>query len=53
MFTRLKNRLEYLRQQPEHVRLQAAIRYTIILGIIVAAVWLIVFLPLQIRSLLS
>lgn len=53
MFTRVKNHLEYLRQQPEHVRLRVAIRYTLIIGAIIAALWLIIFLPLQIRSLFS
>jgi hypothetical protein len=53
MFTRFKNRLANLRQQPEHIRLQAAIRYTLIAGVILAALWLLVFLPFQIRTLFS
>lgn len=53
MFTRLKNRLAYLRQQPEDVRLRTAIRYTIILGAIAAALWLVLFLPFQLHSLFS
>lgn len=47
---RIKRRITDLRQQPEHVRLQVATRYTIIAGIILVIIWLVVFLPLQIRS---
>lgn len=53
MFTRLKNRLHHLRQQPEHVRLAAAVRYTIIAGVILAALWLSIFLPWQLRVLFT
>lgn len=49
VFQRFKQRLADLRQQPEHVRLQAAIRYTIIGGIIIAVIWLVIFLPLQLK----
>lgn len=47
---RIKKRIEEIQREPEHVRLQIAIRYTIIFGIVIAIVWLAVFLPLQIRQ---
>jgi len=50
VFERVKQRIEYLRQQPEHVRLQAATRYTIIAGIILVILWLVILLPLQLRG---
>ncbi|MEK7557519.1 MAG: hypothetical protein AAB538_06060 [Patescibacteria group bacterium] len=46
---RIQKRIEDLRREPEHVRLQVAIRYTIILGAVIGIVWVAVFLPLQIR----
>lgn len=50
MFQTIKNKIEHLRQQPEEVRFRAAIRYTVIGGIIVAVLWLGVLLPLQLHN---
>lgn len=47
MINKIQNRLDDLRQQPESVRLQAAIKYTVIAGVVIAVLWLAVFLPLQ------
>lgn len=53
MFSRLQRKIEQLRREPEHIRLQAAIRYTILGGIIIVILWLAIFLPWQMKNALS
>ncbi len=50
MLSRLQQKIADLRQAPEDVRLKAAVRYTIIGGLVILALWLMLFLPLQLRS---
>ncbi len=44
---RIRRKIEELRQQPEHVRFRAVSYLTVVSGVIVVALWLTVFLPLQ------
>jgi hypothetical protein len=47
MIKRFKERIAYLRTQPEDVRFRAAVYMTIAGGLILVAVWLVILLPLQ------
>jgi hypothetical protein len=48
-FNGIKRRLEYLREQPEPVRLRAATLLTGASGLAITLIWLVLLLPLQIR----
>lgn len=52
MLQRLRKKIADLRREPEEVRFQAAIRYTVIGGIILLLFWLGVLLPLQLHKVL-
>ncbi|PIT98124.1 MAG: hypothetical protein COT71_02400 [Candidatus Andersenbacteria bacterium CG10_big_fil_rev_8_21_14_0_10_54_11] len=45
---RFISKIHHLREQPEEVRLKAISRYTIVIGLIVASIWLAILLPLQV-----
>lgn len=45
----VRKKVEYLRQQPEEVRLRAATIYTAIGGVAIFALWALVLLPVQLR----
>lgn len=47
MIPHFSQKIHDLRREPESVRLQAAIRYTVIVGVVIAILWLVIFLPLQ------
>ncbi|MEX1111985.1 MAG: hypothetical protein WEC84_00835 [Candidatus Andersenbacteria bacterium] len=49
MRKRIQRKVNDLRQQPEHVRMRAASIFTVVGGIVAVALWLVVFLPLQLR----
>lgn len=50
MIKRIKHKIHRLRQEPEEVRMRAVTRFTVIGGVVVFILWLVVFLPLQLRS---
>lgn len=52
MFQRLRNKIAHLQQQPEEVRFRAALKYTIIGGVVIFILWLGVFLPFQLHKFL-
>ncbi|MEX1997686.1 MAG: hypothetical protein WEA04_03350 [Candidatus Andersenbacteria bacterium] len=46
---KIKEKIEYLRQQPEPVRLRAASLLTAASGVVLVIVWLTILLPLQLK----
>ena len=46
---RIRAKIDYLRKQPEQVRLRAATTWTAIAGSIIALLWITVILPLEIK----
>jgi hypothetical protein len=47
---RIRAKVNYLRTQPEAVRLRAATTWTAIIGGIISLLWITVLLPLQLKS---
>lgn len=45
----MKKKIQYLREQPEHVKYRAASYLTVGSGIIIVILWVTIFLPLQLR----
>lgn len=45
----VKQRIEELRQQPEHVRMRVTTLATLVSGAVIALLWLVVLLPLQLK----
>lgn len=48
MINRTKHKINYLRQQPEHVRIRAANKYILVISAAVIIISLLILLPLQI-----
>ncbi len=49
MIKRIRSKIEYLRTQPEPVRLRAATTWTIVSGSIISLLWVTLLLPMEIK----